>query len=129
MTDRELDRLMARRLAEMKRNFSLMRDQKASQGSPISARDALAKKLGYRGMEVLQNAELQYPLETRMVVEKIGELIISGRINEEIDGGTLLTLFRTLGMNIHMKTTIKVQQDGKFVSLSEKIGGMTRPDV
>jgi len=48
-------------------------------------------------------------------------LISLGEINEEIDGGKLLLLFRTVGLNIHLETKINVEQDGKFVSLSDKL--------
>lgn len=86
-----------------------------------SPREVLISKLGYRGLEVLQNAESQFPNETRTIVEKLSELIETGEINEVIDGGKLLLLFRSVGMNIRMQTKINVEQDGKFVSLSDKL--------
>ena len=49
------------------------------------------------------------------------ELPVSEEVNEEIDGGKLLLLFRSVGMNVRMKTKINVEQDGKFVSLSDKL--------
>jgi len=58
---------------------------------------------------------------TKIVVEKLAELISLGEINEEIDGGKLLLLFRTVGLNIYLETKINVEQDGKFVSLSDKL--------
>jgi hypothetical protein len=39
-----------------------------------------------------------------------------------LDGGNLLALFRAVGINIRMKTKINVEKDGKFVSLSDKLG-------
>ena len=98
----------------------------AEQKKTQSFRDTLIQKLGYRGMEVLQNAEYQFPNETKMVVDKLGELIQSGEINEEIDGGKLLALFRQVGINVRMATKINVEQDGKFVSLSDKL--TSKPD-
>src|SRR3990170_2092030 len=79
------------------------------------------ENLGYRGLEVLQNAESQFPSETKIVVEKLGELLYSGEISEEIDGGKLLALFRSVGINVRMQTKINVEQDGEFVSLSDKL--------
>ena len=35
--------------------------------------------------------------------------------------GKLLTLFRSIGLNIRMNTKINVEQDGKFVSLTDKL--------
>jgi len=122
--DKELEQLKKRRLAEMEKNIALKQKQNDisdSKESSQSARDTLLKKLGYRGLEVLQNAELQFPSETKIVVEKLGELLYSGEIDEEIDGGKLLALFRSVGINVRMQTKINVEQDGKFVSLSEKL--------
>jgi hypothetical protein len=76
--------------------------------------------LGYRGMEVLQNAEYQFPNESKIVIEKLGELISSGDINETLDGGKLLVLFRSVGLNIRMENKINVEKDGKFVSIADK---------
>jgi len=122
--DKELEQLKKRRLAEMEKNITLKQKQKDTMDSKVitlSARDMLLKKLGYRGLEVLQNAESQFPNETKIVVEKLGELLSSGEIDEEIDGGKLLALFRSVGISVRMQTKINVEQDGKFVSLSEKL--------
>ena len=122
--DKELEQLKKRRLAEMEKNITLKQkqnDTSDSKATPPSARDMLLKKLGYRGLEVLQNAESQFPNETKIVVEKLGELLNSGEIDEEIDGGKLLALFRSVGINVRMQTKINIEQDGKFVSLSEKL--------
>ena len=121
--DKELEQLKKKRLDEMQKNISFKQKQEEStsiQKKP-TAREIVLKRLGYRGLEVLQNAESQFPNETKLVVEKLGELINSGEINETIDGGNLLTLFRAVGINVRMQTTINVEQDGKFVSLSEKL--------
>lgn len=121
--DRELEILKAKRLAEMQKNISMKQQTPTvSEQKPKSnPRELLEKRLGYRGMEVLQYAEAQYPNETRIVVDKLAELILSGELNEEIDGGKLLMLFRTVGLNIRVPTKINVEQDGKFVSLSDKL--------
>ena len=122
--DKELEQLKKRRLAEMEKNIAIKQKQdntSDSKDSQLSARDTILKKLGYRGLEVLQNAESQFPNETKIVVEKLGDLLNSGEIDEEIDGGKLLALFRSVGINVRMQTKINVEQDGKFVSLSEKL--------
>jgi len=122
--DEELEQLKKKRLAEMEKNIALKQKQNDtldSKESPPSARDMVLKKLGYRGLEVLQNAESQFPNETKIVVEKLGELLYSGEIDEEIDGGKLLALFRSVGISVRMQTKINVEEDGKFVSLSEKL--------
>jgi len=121
--DKELELLKKRRLAEMEKNLAYKKIQEQKDSKPVqtSPRDLLLKKLGYRGLEVLQNAESQYPTEAKIVIEKLGELLASGEIDEEIDGGKLLALFRSVGINVRLQTKINVEKDGKFVSLSEKL--------
>jgi DNA-binding TFAR19-related protein (PDSD5 family) len=126
--DSELERLKAKRLEEMQKNIS---SQKEPEPSPDTKkvsenpRDKLIKKLGFRGLEVLENAEFQFPNETKMIIQKLFELIKTGELNETVDGGQLLSIFRSVGLNIRMETKINVEQDGKFVSLSDKLG--TKP--
>lgn len=131
--DKELELLKAKRLLEMQKNISQKQrlgpktnDLKAP---PISARDIVVKQLGYRGLEVLENAEAQFPEETRVVVTKLAELIQSGEITETIDGGKLLTLFRSLGIRVRVQTTIKVEEEGKLVSWSDKLKGTHESDA
>ena len=126
--DKDLERLKAKRLDEMRKNFSSQRErekiaasQKKQGDKKPSPRDIIIKRLGYRGMEVLQNAEYQFPKETQIIVLKLSELISSGDITEVLDGGNLLALFRAVGINVHMKTKINVEKDGKFVSISDKL--------
>ena len=123
--DKELEQLKAKRLAEMQRNLSSkqMQESNKEQTKKLTKRprEILVAQLGFRGLEVLQNAESQFPNETRMVVDKLAELITSGEVDEKIDGGKLLMLFRSIGINVRMQTKINIEQDGKFVSLSDKL--------
>ena len=126
--DSELQRLQAKRLAEMQKNISsretaeeTLESTKPIEEKIINPRDALIKQLGFRGLEVLTNAESQFPNETKMIIDKLYELIKTGEITEVLDGGKLLGLFRSIGLNIKMDTKINIQQDGKFVSLTDKL--------
>ena len=123
--DSELQRLQAKRLAEMQKNISSRESSEetleSSEEKIVNSRDVLIKQLGFRGLEVLTNAESQFPNETKMVIDKLYELIKTGEINEILDGGKLLALFRSIGLNIRMDTKINIQQDGKFVSLTDKL--------
>ena len=125
--DKELEILKAKRLAEMEKNLAQQNDQEEketmsgnSDQNKLLPREQIIKKLGYRGLEVLSNAESQFPNETKLVVEKLAELIQSGEIDEVLDGGKLLTLFRSVGIRVRMENKINVEKDGKFVSISEK---------
>ena len=132
--DKELEILKAKRLAEMQKNLSFQEKQKESEQKSdiateqVTSRDYVVKNLGYRGMEVLQNAESQFPNEAKIIIEKIGELIASGDINEILDGGKLLVLFRSVGINIRMQNKINVEQDGKFVSITDKFKHKSEDD-
>jgi len=123
--DKEFEMLKAKRLAEMQKNLSAQNESKEDTNTEnekpkLSSRDYVVNNLGYRGMEVLQNAEYQFPNEAKIVIEKLGELISSGDISETLDGGKLLVLFRSIGLNIRMENKINVEQDGKFVSIADK---------
>ena len=126
--DSELQRLQAKRLAEMQKNISSREtaeetpeSTKSTEEKIVNPRDALIKQLGFRGLEVLTNSESQFPNETKMVIDKLYELIKTGEITEILDGGKLLGLFRSIGLNVKMDTKINIQQDGKFVSLTDKL--------
>ena len=130
--DKDLERLKEKRLAEMQKNLSSQQRQEKiaslkeeQKDNKPSSREIVIKRLGYRGLEVLQNAEHQFPKETQIVLLKLSELISSGDIAEILDGGNLLALFRSIGIDVRMKTKINVEKDGKFVSLSDKLGKST----
>ena len=124
--DKELEILKAKRLAEMQKNLASQENEQGeknesnSDKNNVTPREKIIEKLGHRGLEVLTNAESQFPNETRIVVEKLAELIKSGEIDEVLDGGKLLTLFRSVGIRVRMENKINVEKDGKFLSISEK---------
>jgi len=126
--DKDLEMLKAKRLAEMQKNISSQQEQEDSnvpQGeqkkNEPTPREIVIQQLGHRGLEVLSNAEYQFPKETQIVILKLAELISSGSVTETLEGGKLLALFRGVGINVRMKNKINVEKDGKFVSLSDKL--------
>jgi DNA-binding TFAR19-related protein (PDSD5 family) len=131
--DSELERLKAKRLAEMQNNISAKKEIESNsepkkETVSENPREFLIKILGFRGEEVLINAESQFPKETKMIIEKLSQLIKTGEINEIIDGGKLLTLFKSVGLNVRMDTKINVEKDGKFVSLSDTLSNQSTDD-
>ena len=123
--DKELEILKAKRLAEMQKNLSNQEKQKEQNSekndkSVKASREYVLDKLGHRGLEVLETAEFQFPNQTRIVIEKLGELIAAGEINEILDGGKLLMLFRSVGISVRLDNKINVEKDGKFVSITDK---------
>ena len=128
--DSELEKLKEKRLAEMQRNISSHKPttEEPEKKETKSPREIVVNYLGYRGTEVLENAEAQFPNETKSIVDQLSKLIESGELDEKMDGGQLLAVFRSVGLNVRMNTTIKLEQDGKFVSLSEKLNSSKNND-
>ena len=125
--DAELNLINARKLAELKR-----RAERASAASALSAsattskpaksdRDVLLEVLYDRGDEVLQTAYQAYPRQTDIIVAQLARLLKQNGMREKISGGELYQLFRNLGLRFSLKTTIKVQEKGKFVDLKDKL--------
>ncbi|MCH7757174.1 MAG: double-stranded DNA-binding protein [Thaumarchaeota archaeon] len=130
--DPELEKLKAKRLAEMQRNISSQKQtpslEESEEKETKSPREVVVNYLGFRGVEVLENAETQFPKDTKSIVEQLAKLIESGELDEKMDGGQLLAVFRSIGLRVRMNTTINIEQDGKFVSLSEKLSSSKNND-
>jgi DNA-binding TFAR19-related protein (PDSD5 family) len=86
-----------------------------------SNREIISDYLYDRGEEVLKLAESQFPIQTKSLVSEIVELIRIGEIKQKISGGELLALFRSVGINVRVNTTIKIEDHGKLVSFSDKL--------
>ena len=123
--DAELSLINARKLAEMKRRAERASAALAAASAPQkptkSSRDVLLEALYDRGDEVLEAAYQAYPRQTAVVVEQLARLLKQGGMRERISGGELYQLFRNLGIRFSLKTTIKVQDKGKFVDLRDKL--------
>lgn len=123
--DTELEVINARKLAELKR-----RAERAAAASAAPApspkpektdREVLLEVLYDRGDEVLQAAYQAYPRQTEVVVGQLARLLRQNGMRERISGGELYQLFRNLGLRFSLKTTIKVQDKGRFVDLKDKL--------
>jgi DNA-binding TFAR19-related protein (PDSD5 family) len=122
--DPDIEILKAKKMQEIMQR--MMKQKKENIKKDIKKREPSEKEilLSYlydRGDEVLNLAESQFPSETRAIIHRIIELINSGEINRKISGGELLSLFRTIGMNIKINTTIKIEEHGKYISFAEKL--------
>jgi len=122
--DAELNLINARKLAELKKRASVASALSASatQAKPAkSDRDVLLGVLYDRGDEVLQTAYQAYPRQTEIVVAQLARLLKQNGMRERISGGELYQLFRNLGIRFSLKTTIKIQEKGRFVDLKDKL--------
>ena len=121
--DPDIDIINARKLKELREKAAAMEKAKDNQRQqqPKSSRDILSAYLYDRADKVLDLAYEQYPAQTEAIITRIARLILDGEITSRISGGELLTLFRSVGLNIRVNTTIKVEEDGKLISFSEKL--------
>ncbi len=129
--DPDIDIINARKLRELRERAAAMEKAKANQEQqqqnqqqqqqPKSSREIVSAYLYDRADEVLDLAYRQYPAQTEAIITRIARLILDGEITSRISGGELLMLFRSVGLNIRVNTTIKVEDNGKFVSFSEKL--------
>jgi DNA-binding TFAR19-related protein (PDSD5 family) len=123
--DPDIEILKAKKMQEIMQRM-MKQKKKDNIGKDIkkrepSEREILLSYLYDRGDEVLNLAESQFPSETRAIISRIVELINSGEINRKISGGDLLSLFRTIGINVKINTTIKIEEHGKYMSFAEKL--------
>jgi DNA-binding TFAR19-related protein (PDSD5 family) len=114
--DKDLELIRARKLLELRRKL-LKQGEAEKKPDP---RSILVSRLIDRGLDVLEAAERAYPEETKIIVRRLAELIQQGYIQGYIRGGELLSLFRSLGLNVSVETTISVLEDGRLIPLAEK---------
>ncbi|MDQ5876869.1 MAG: double-stranded DNA-binding protein [Thermoproteota archaeon] len=133
--DPEIDIINARKLRELREKAAAIERAKANQqesssqrSRPKSSREVLSSYLYDRADEVLDLAYDQYPVQTEAIVTRIARLILTGEVESKISGGELLMLFRSVGLRIRINTTIKVEDNGKFVSFSEKLKNQQMKD-
>jgi DNA-binding TFAR19-related protein (PDSD5 family) len=123
--DRDIEILKAKKMKEIMERMVKQQKEKTLKEMKIKnislEKEAILSYLYDRGDEVLSLAELQFPDQTRIIIGRILELIKEGEITKKISGGELLSLFRSLGLNIKVKTTIKIEDHGKYVSFADKL--------
>jgi DNA-binding TFAR19-related protein (PDSD5 family) len=115
--DAELQSLIQRKAREMLKRIS-------KPGQPPAKRNPLAILKPYlvdRADEVLEAAMKQHPQLASRVVEALAGMVEAGQLNQSITGGQLLWVFRSLGLNIRIETSIKVMQDGRLIPLTERL--------
>ena len=128
--DPDIDIINARKLRELREKAAAMEKAKVKaaqhqQQPPKSSREIISAYLYDRADQVLDLAYGQYPSQTEAIVTRIARLILAGEITSRISGGELLALFRAVGLNIRVNTTIKVEDKGKLISFSEKLKQQT----
>ncbi|QQG49461.1 MAG: double-stranded DNA-binding protein [archaeon] len=116
--DEELRLIEQRKLLAMRRKLEA-RDAPAP--AVKNDREVVEGVLYDRGDEVLEAAYSFYPRETERLVGELAGLVKSGRLKDRVSGGELYSIFRQVGLRFRLKTSIRVQDKGKLVDLSEKL--------
>jgi DNA-binding TFAR19-related protein (PDSD5 family) len=116
--DPELRLIEQRKLEELRRRM-----QSANQPPKAEKtdREVVEGMLYDRGNEVLDAAYSYFPRETERFVKELAKMVKDGRFAEKVSGGELYSIFRELGLRFNLKTSIKVEDKGKLVDLSEKL--------
>jgi DNA-binding TFAR19-related protein (PDSD5 family) len=107
--------------AAIERSRRKQQQQESTLQPKKTDREIVSDYLYNRGEEVLNLAESQFPIQTKSIIDGIVELIRMGEIKQRISGGELLALFRSVGINVRINTSIKIEDHGKLVSFSEKL--------
>lgn len=129
--DPDIAIIKARKLKELWKHAAMEKSKaarRADEQKPITKTDKeiVSDYLYDRGGEVLSLAMTQFPTQTRLIIKRIADLIRLGEIQQRISGGELLALFRSIGINVRINTTIKIEDHGKLVSFSEKLKEQTQ---
>ena len=129
--DPDIAIIKARKLKELWKHAAMEKSKAARrehEQKPITKTDKeiVSDYLYDRGEEVLGLAMTQFPTQTRIIIKRIADLIRLGEIQQRISGGELLALFRSIGINVRINTTIKIEDHGKLVSFSEKLKEQTQ---
>lgn len=142
MDDQDLELIKARKMKKLqeqlaskekekeKDKINLELQNKTNKNKPEgidSERNFLLSYLYDRGDEVLKLAEKQFPLQTKIIIKRLNELIRFGEISK-ISGGDLLAVYRSLGLNIRVDTQISISDHGKTISFSDKLKQSTDAD-
>ena len=132
--DPELRLINARKMAELRRMAGTAAAEKAKEAKDKekTSREVLSEYLYDRGDEVLQEAYSHYPSQTPRVVDQLAEYLRKHPETGKISGGELFAVFRKVGLRFSLKTSIRVQEKGKFVDLKDKFrldkGGEEEPE-
>jgi len=119
--DPELERIKREKLQKYAEKARHEQQEAAKPQTEENVNDVVYSFFYDRASEVMRAAELQYPPQAEAVKSGLYKMIKSGRLAEKVDGGTLLALFRALGVPVHVDTSVKFVEHGKAKSLADKL--------
>lgn len=117
MTDRELERLRRRKLAQFSKRFLTEKGEKKEEGNK---QDVLQNVFVGRAWEVFSATQAQYPEIAEKLRDALVQLVSSGKLTR-LSGQELYYLLRKMGLRVRLKTTINIKEHGELKSLEEKL--------
>ena len=119
----EMEILRQKRALELRKKMLL--SQKTSgpvkpEPPKISPKEAVAKILAGRGIEVLETARRYYPGEVARLEEALASQISSGRLKGPVSGEELYSFLRRVGLVFSMDVKIQVKERGELKTLEQK---------
>lgn len=119
----EIEILRQKRALELRKKMLL--SQKTSEPvkpepPKISPKQAVAKILAGRGVEVLETARRYYPGEIARLEEALASQIASGRLKGPVSGEELYSFLRRVGLVFSMDVKIQVKERGELKTLEQK---------
>jgi DNA-binding TFAR19-related protein (PDSD5 family) len=123
--DDELERIKQRRLREMQRKM-LQQSQAAEPKKQEVAREpsnteVLGSVFQGRAWEVYNAAKEQFPQVMPEVEKILVDAIRQGKVNQKIDGESLIGFFRQIGLNVRLNTQIRFAEHGELKTLEQKL--------
>ena len=117
--DSELEQLKRRKLEVMRKRW--MASARKKEKKSENPKTTLSRVLVGRGLEVLNVAEQQYPKITPKIVEALAKQISRGQLKGTVNGEQLLWFFRRLGLDVRLKTRIRILEHGELKTIEEKL--------
>ncbi len=111
----KLLRMQRRLLAE-----KAQKDAKSAASTPRDPETLVRSVLRERGVEVLEAAKQQFPMETRQVIDELAGLVAKGEVSE-ITGPWLYSVLNQIGIPVRLRTSIQIVSDGKVGSIADKL--------
>lgn len=124
--DDELERIKQRRLREMQRKMLLQQSQAAEPKKQEAARapsnaEVLGGVFQGRAWEVYNAAKDQFPQVMPEVEKILVDAVKAGKVNQKIDGESLIGFFRQIGLNVRLNTQIRFAEHGELKTLEQKL--------
>lgn len=129
MNDDELERIKQKRLEEMQRQLLLkqLQEQEKQEKKVEEPRrepsneEILNRYFRDRAWEVWNEGKNQYPQVMPQLEKLLVDAIKENKIQDYIDGASLMGFFRQIGIPVTLNTRIRISEHGELKTLEQKI--------